>query len=220
MCRRLEIDEQKFTISFPDLNSSMMEESSDIPTVAALKFLIIPVIAKDFIPPKVILGLLIPDLNVFNTMYEKLLVFSLGSLSVLLDKAVDFKGLLSTDDPDSDPRQDVTRMCLEILEAVRFEKVRSTFGGKSSVEIKLVVSGVPNTFDILDPEDGFAEDIFLQTVDTTVPSVPSDDGPNDIELDQAAISIQRRWKIYFEYLESCREHQMQLSLANSVIKVC
>lgn len=108
--------------------------------------------------------------------------------------------------------------CLQIIEAIRFEKVRSGSNGNKNVDVRAVLSGVLNTFDIVDIDD--EADISLPISDHAEQRPCSPKEPSAGDQSAAAFKIQKQWRRSFDCSERKREERMQESLAASVIKVC
>ena len=139
---------------------------------------------------------------------------SLSSLAVVLESPFDLNAILLSD--ELDPKQELVRACLQVMEAIRFEKVRTTSNGSSSVDVRAVLSGVLNTFDIVDLDD--EENASVQNSLHDPPPYPLQEQSCE-DLTAAASIIQKKWRVSFDYSEKKREQSMQESLATSVIKV-
>ena len=149
---------------------------------------------------------------------------------MLLDRHIDLKVLMSHDDHENNSQQEITQLCLQVMETVRFEKERVPSVATSrtptdlSVSFLAVISGVLHSFDVIDMDDEEQEEI---------PSLPNGQEmeekeafitlPPDITTpdttSEAAVVIQQKWRASFEYNERKREKSMQESLARGVIKV-
>lgn len=143
------------------------------------------------------------------------------SLSVILEKKFDYDFVMYNDEPGHDPKQEFVRVCLYVLETIRFEKVRTIHpAGDLTYSIKALMSGVPNTFDIVDLEDGADCDAGLPAYylpNCDIPQMNASEETNSGTLTaEAASLIQNKWRESFQLKEIKREEDMQRSLYHSV----